>query len=318
MKRIINKDSLRCIVNESITNIILESVKDQMNFGIKGPIPLEPAESLCSDVNPSVLAKVDSGNREIPYRKIGDPMYFGGSKIWDAYTKYSSAMLNRADLGRKPVSFFVFLNKIRNGWKGGKLQYFELDGSYLIGTLRQGVFLCIYICPKDTRMSMFRLIKSVCEYNNVVFAITDDMAVMLDRLGCPKYDGPVMAKHMGHDCEKSVYGSTKEAAEKGAKLVNLFYKSSDLGKSVSDVFLQNPKLKALYDKNPNIVYDLMNEPIVTNLLMNNPQLVDFITKNPNVLSQISNDPIRGMLDFLIKYRDSLSAKSTMNERKNIK
>jgi hypothetical protein len=75
--------------------MLLEGVRDQMSFGIKGPIPVEPASSLCDDVNPDVLAMVDSGDRSIPRRMIGDTKYFGGTKVWDAYVKYSDAIDNR-------------------------------------------------------------------------------------------------------------------------------------------------------------------------------------------------------------------------------
>ena len=136
MKKKIDNNTLRALVNESVERMIYESLRDSMAFGIKGNIPLQPAQSLCDDVDPQVLAMVDSGDRSIPRGKVGDPQFFGGSKVWDAYQKYSVAISRRADLGRTPVSFFVFLNKIRRGWKGAPLQVYESNENYLIGTLR--------------------------------------------------------------------------------------------------------------------------------------------------------------------------------------
>ena len=243
MNTVINKNMLKSIVNESVESLLLEGVRDQMSFGIKGPIPVEPASSLCDDVNPDILAMVDSGNRGIPRRMIGDPKYFGGTKVWDAYVKYSDAITRRADLGRTAVSFFIFLKKIRHGWKGAPLQVYESNESYLIGTMRGGVFLCIYLCPKNVGIGMFKFIKEVCEYNNVVFAVTDDMADMLERLGCPKYEEAIMAKFRGSLHEKMVYGSTVEAANKGAKLLNLMGKSGQLGDILKNALQENPKLK---------------------------------------------------------------------------
>lgn len=318
MNTVINKNMLKSIVNESVESLLLEGVRDQMSFGIKGPIPVEPASSLCDDVNPDILAMVDSGNRGIPRRMIGDPKYFGGTKVWDAYVKYSDAITRRADLGRTAVSFFIFLKKIRHGWKGAPLQVYESNESYLIGTMRGGVFLCIYLCPKNVGIGMFKFIKEVCEYNNVVFAVTDDMADMLERLGCPKYEEAIMAKFRGSLHEKMVYGSTVEAANKGAKLLNLMGKSGQLGDILKNALQENPKLKELYDKDPDIVFKLINEPIITQCLMNNPQLVDFINGNPDIINQISLDPIKGFLNFLISYKNSMAATSGVNEckRKN--
>jgi hypothetical protein len=317
MKNIINRDVLKNIINESIKNILLEDARSQMNFGIKGPIPVEPASSLCDDVNPDILAMVDSGNRGIPRRMIGDPKYFGGTKVWDAYTKYSEAMLRRADLGRTPLPFFYFLKMVRDGKWGAPLHVYESDGSYLIGTIRQGIFLCVYLCPKNAGIALFKLVKEVCEYNNVVFAVTDDMGAMLERLGCPKYDGDVMARSRGHDCEKVVYGSTKEAAEQGAKLVNFMGKSGSLKKAVDDGLSQNPKVKEFLDQNPDLVYDVMKNPIIMQCLMNNPQLVDFINNNPEVLKQMADNPHEGFLKFLEKYKNMIST-SKMNKNKNKK
>ena len=297
---------------------MLEGVRDQMSFGIKGPIPVEPASSLCDDVNPDVLSMVDSGKRGIPREMIGSPKYFGGTKIWDAYMKYSNAITRRADLGRSAVSFFIFLRKVRMGWKGAPLQVYESNGNYLIGTMRNGVFLCIYLCPQNASIGMFKFIKEVCEFNNVVFAVTDDMGDMLERLGCPKYDNMVNARYKGRACEKVVYGSTKEAAETGAKIVNLLGKSGELGDVLKNTLQENPKLKELYDNNPQIVHKIINEPIIIKCLMNNPQLIDIIIKNPYVIQQIMINPIKGFFNFLMKYRANRMATNSINEDKNDK
>ena len=273
MKKQIDNNTLRALVNESVERMIYEGLRDNMAFGVNGNIPVQPAQSLCDDVDPQVLAKVDSGDRSIPRRKVGDPQFFGGSKVWDAYEKYSAAISRRADLGRTPVSFFVFLNKIRKGWKGAPLQVYESNENYLIGTMRGGVFLCIYLCPKNVGIGMFKFIKEVCEFDNVVFAVTDDMADMLERLGCPKHDGTVQAKFRGQMHDKMVYGSTQEAAERGAKLLGLMSKSDDIMNVIKDVLQQNPKLQALYSKDPDIIFKLMNNPKLLNAIVNNLSII---------------------------------------------
>ena len=314
MKTQMTEKMLEHIVYNSTIRLIQENLRGQMNFGIKGNIPLEPASTLCDDVNPQVLDMVDSGNRSIPMSKIGEPQYFGGSKVWDAYEKYSAAITRRADLGRTAVSFFIFLKKIRYGWKGAPLQVYESNENYLIGTMRNGVFLCIYLCPKNVGIGMFKFIKEVCEYDNVVFAVTDDMANMLERLGCPKHNDPVQAKFRGQVHDKMVYGSTQEAAEQGAKLLGLMGKTGKLGSTLKNAMLQNPKLKALYDQDPDIAFKLMNEPIITQFLANNPKIVDMFISDPTILQGMAKDPIRGFMGFLQKYLSKAST-SSINERK---
>ena len=65
MKKI-DKHTLRNIINETLGDMLLEGVRDQMSFGIKGPIPVEPASSLCDDVNPNVLAMLSAAPVNIP------------------------------------------------------------------------------------------------------------------------------------------------------------------------------------------------------------------------------------------------------------
>ena len=163
---------------------------------------------------------------------------------------------------------------------------------------------------------MFKFIKEVCEYDNVVFAVTDDMGDMLERLGCPKHDGIVKAKFRGEMHDKVVYGSTQEAAEQGAKLLGLMSKSGDLGGVLNTALQNNPKLKKLYDQDPDIVFKLMNEPIITQCLMNNPKLVDTMIANPDIMQSMSMDPIRGFVMFLQQYQKQLTP--SLNERKNRK
>ena len=139
---------------------------------------------------------------------------------------------------------------------------------------------------------------------------------MLERLGCPKHDGAIQAKFRGKMHDKMVYGSTQEAAEQGAKLLGLMGKSGDLGNAIKNALQQNPKLQALYNQDPGIVFKLMNEPIITQCLMNNPKLVDTIINNPSIIQQMSVNPVEGFLAFLQQYKKSLSP--SLNERKNRK
>ena len=292
MKTVINENTLKKIVYEASLSLLKEQLKNQMSFGIQGNIPLKNANELCKDVNPQVLAKCDDGSRSIDKKKVGDPQYFGNTEIWRVYQQYSAAITRRSDLGRTAVSFFVFLNKVRHGWKGSPLEYYESNGNYLLGIRKAGVFLCVYFAPKNVGLGMFKFIKEVCEYNNVVFAVTDDMADMLERLGCPKYDGTVTAKFRGHEAEKKIYGSTQEAAETGAKLVGLMGKSGDVNKNLQNIIDQNPKLASMLSKNPKELSKIMSQPIVLKALMNNPKLVDEFIANPQKIQQFINNPLK--------------------------
>lgn len=317
MKKIINEATLKHIIYEAAKTLIENNLRGQMSFGVNGNIPLQSAVDLCADVDPQVLAKVDSGDRSIPRSKVGDPQFFGDTEIWTVYQQYSAAISRRADLGRKPVSFFIFLNKVRNGWKGSKFEYYESNGNYLLGIRKAGVFLCVYLAPKNAGIGMFKFIKEVCEYDNVVFAVTDDMASMLERLGCPKYDGTVSAKFRGHTAEKQVYGSTQEAAEIGAKLVGLMGKSGDIAQNLQSVIAQSPELSAIYEKDPELITKLMADPTITQFLLNHPDIVDKFISDPSVAQNIASNPLEAFMSF-IKKKSPKTAGKLMNEMRRRK
>jgi hypothetical protein len=166
---------------------------------------------------------------------------------------------------------------------------------------------------------MFKFIKDVCEYNNVVFSVTTDLADMLERLGCPKWNNgeTIKVKYQGQFTDKKIYGSTQEAADEGAKLVQLMNKSKDINNGLTDLFSQNPHLQALYDKNPDIVNKFMTHPIVLKIMMNNPDIIQNFLDDPSVAQQKVSDPIMALKDYLLTRR-SKPATSTINEMKKRK
>lgn len=318
MKRIMTEATLKKIVYEAAMQVIRESVRSQMNLATKGPLPVKPTRELLNDIRPEVIDQVRQSKydntKKIPRRLVNTPDYFGGSLISKIYTQYGEAKVQRADLGRKPVGFFTFTGRLLDGFLGSPMCYYERDGSYLIGIMKTNVFICVYIAPKDTRMGMFRLIQEVCEYDNVVFAVTDDMASMLDRLGLPKYSEPVMARYEGKPIEKFVYGTTQETADKGAKLVGLMGKGKDIMGGLQSVVSQNSELQALYEKDPDIISKFMSDPMVLNFMIEHPDIIDKFIADPTVVQQMAADPVSALKTYLQKKRPNV-AQSTMNEMK---
>ena len=297
---ILNKNNIREAVKQIISDILKEDLRSQMNFGTEGNIPLEAAKSICSDVNPEVLKLCDDGKRSIPYSQIGKSEYFGNTEVWKAYQQYAMAISRRADLGRKPVSFFIFLNKIRNGWKGMPLQVYKSNGNYLFGISKSGIFLCVYICPRNVGVGLFSFIKEICKYDNVVFAVTEDMASMLERLGCPKHEGTVQAKFRGKMHDKMVYGTTQKTADIGAKLLGLFGETGINADKIKKAMQENPQLMELYRKHPDIVKKIAQNDTIIDMLVKNPQIISILIDNPKLVQSIVFNPIMGILQIANK------------------
>lgn len=287
MKRIMTEATLKKIVYEAAMSILESNIRNQMAFGTKGALPTIPTSTLFDDVPKKVVdafekAKNDRSAR-IPNKLLSTSGYLGNTLIWKIYQQYYAAMSRH----RNPVNFGTFYTKLKDGWMGGQLSYFEQDGNYLIGTERQGYFLCIYLAPKNVGMGMFKLIKEVCEYNNVIFAVTLDLANMLERLGCPKYNnGEILkVKHNGRMVDKQIYGSTQEAADKGAQLMGLFKESDNIKNKLKKAAISNPLLAMMAASNPQLVKNLMNNPDFIQKSIDDPTFIDKVIANPALINQ---------------------------------
>lgn len=318
MKRVITEATLRKIVYETV-NIVLENIRNQMSFGTKGPIPTKPTSNLDSDFPKEVkerFNRVAMGDKSarIDSRLLGKPEYLGNTLMWTMFQQYSNAMNRRADLGRHNVSFGTFYKKLIKGWLGGPMSYYESNGNYLFGIERAGLFICVYFAPKNAGMGMFKFIKEICDYDNVVFSVTLDLASMLERLGCPKWnDGEIIkVPHQGHLEDKKIYGSTQRAADEGAKLMQLMNKSKGINQNLTGLLSQNPNLQALYDKDPDIVNKFMTNPAVLKYMMNHPDVIQKFLDDPTVAQQAVANPTAALSQYLQKKRPK-AAQSTINE-----
>lgn len=283
MKKFITENRLRRIITEAVIDTLVEAqLKDLMKFGTKGNIPLFSAKELFKDVDPSIVQQFD----RIPYYMLNDPRYFGNSEVWQVYQQYSAAISRKS--GRNDVGFDIFMEKIMYNWMGSPIMCYANNGNYLLGIVKSGVFICVYFAPKSVGIGMFKFIQEICEFDNVVFAVTDDLGDMLEKLGCPKYDGTVPAKYRGQRTRKVVYGSTQEAAEIGARLVGLMGRSDDITSYIYAALRQNPQLQMLYQKNPSMVNDLLQNPDVINFLTSNPTIADEIINDPSTINKYIN------------------------------
>lgn len=324
MKRVITETTLKKIVYEAVNIILEDNLRSQMSFGTKGPIPTKPTSNLDSDFPKEVKERFNRaamGDRSarIDNRLLGKPEYLGNTLLWTMFQQYANAMNRRADLGRHNVSFGTFYKKLTKGWLGGPMSYYESNGNYLFGLERAGVFVCVYFAPKNAGIGMFKFIKEICEYDNVVFSVTLDLASMLERLGCPKWNNGEIIKvpHQGHLEEKKIYGSTQRAADEGAKLVQLMNNSKNINKNLIGLLSQNPNLQALYSKDPDIVNKFMANPAVLKYMMNHPDIIQNFLDDPTVAQQAVADPIAALSKYL-QMKKPKTAQSTMNETRRRK
>ena len=96
---------------------------------------------------------------------------------------------------------------------------YTIDGSHLFGFWIDNYFLACYFAPIGYS-GMAKLIKGICQYDNIIFAITQDMSPMLERMGVPKADKTHDAPWRGKVVTKDVFGTSQKAIEKGFEILD--------------------------------------------------------------------------------------------------
>jgi len=108
---------------------------------------------------------------------------------------------------------------------------FKVDDNYLFGMWVDGYFLSVYFCPAN-RMGMFRLVSEIAQYNNIIFAVTQDMSPMLEKLGIPKAEETHDAPWRRKVVTKDVFGTSQEAIKKGFEVLDRGVEMQNVEKEV--------------------------------------------------------------------------------------
>ena len=149
--------------------------------------------------------KKDSNDRFDDYEgteKITAKEWFKSSywmfKIWLNYAKAMSR--NKPDSVLYITNFFYYANQ-------PNVYYFEYKGNFVIGQINKGLFTPTHFAPDSLRGGV-ELIKELKKYDNVVFAVTEDLSKMLIKAG---FKTIPFSKHLvdfrGKDVMKTLLGS---------------------------------------------------------------------------------------------------------------
>ena len=122
--------------------------------------------------------------------------------------------------GKKANGFFSFVKFVCISKMGQKLRGFECNGNFLFGFWFNNVFISAYFAP-SSKIGMFQVIKAICQYDNVVFPVTQDLSSMLERLGVPKASETHSAKWRGKVVDKDVFGTSEHAMSVGLAALDL-------------------------------------------------------------------------------------------------
>ena len=241
---VLNETHIREIVSES-----LRCVLSELNVGVigrSGPITgsemVVPGQKFAKEYE--LLLKFFEKRRKNPNFSATIEQVFGDTEAYRVYKNYYNAMMSKE--GKKAISFSTWLKFVCKGKKGRPIMGFEVDGNYLFGLWIDGYFLCAYFAPNNP-MGMFRVVGGISQYNNIIFAVTQDMSSMLSRLGIPKASETHNAPWRGKTVTKDIFGTSQKAIEKGEQILDMSMKMKNGSKDI-----EMPKdaetLKALISK----------------------------------------------------------------------
>lgn len=112
------------------------------------------------------------------------------------FFQYATAIYN-PEKGKTPIGLNLFANKAFNS------SYVENKGSYIFGQHDGKIFLPTHFAPKS-KLSGFSLIKSLKDYDNVAFAVTQDLSPLLQKAGFSSFKEGVPVKFRGGEASKDI------------------------------------------------------------------------------------------------------------------
>lgn len=215
---IINETHIRKIVAESLRYVLSElSVGVIGRSGpIKGSDMFAPRKRFAKEY--ALVQEIFKKNQENHHYRVKLEKAFAGTEAFRAYQQYYNAMMSKE--GKQAVGFITWLKFLCEGKDGQPIMGYEVDGSYLFGLWIDGFFLCAYFAPNGFK-GMFKVVGGIAQYNNIIFAVTQDMSSMLERLGIPKADKTHDAPWRDQIVTKDVFGTSEEAIEKGFEILDM-------------------------------------------------------------------------------------------------
>ena len=210
---VINEEHIREIVENALNEILFEAV-DMGTIGGSGSLDdsnlIDPSKLFANELAMATI--IYMRGKQVDLDKV-----FGNTLAYKIYKNYRDAMLSKS--GKKARGFLGWLATLCMGNLGEKIMGFKDGDNYLFGYWTHGFFICAYFAPA-TPIGKFKIVKSICQFDNVVFPITQDMSPMLERLGIPKASTTHAAQWRGKMVTKDVFGTSQKAIDFGMKALD--------------------------------------------------------------------------------------------------
>lgn len=216
---VLTETHIRKIVSESLSKILME-------FDMGGAIGRSGHIMPGNMIDPSVefadelkrILDIKKKQEENPNFRYSIKREFGNTEAYKVWLNYYNAMMSRP--GKKALKFPMWLQFVCLGKRGQKIMGYEVDGSYLFGFWIRNNFIACYFAPVGYA-GMAKLLKGICQYDNIIFAVTQDLSPMLERLGIPKSDETCELPWRKKMVTKDVFGTSLKAIKMGFKILKI-------------------------------------------------------------------------------------------------
>lgn len=218
------------------------------------------------------LVKVRDEHGEVIKDKKGKPVYEKFPKRAVPFFKWIRGLISDRSLPQF-------------GGLPSKIYAFNVGDSYLFGYYNLGVFIANSYSGGQT--SIIRLLREICQYNNVVFAITLDMAPTLQKLGLYT-NGDVHKVVFGKKLVDKMTFTTNKDLLPFVDTINM-----DMGDDEEDeeeVPVQRGRRGRKKEIDAEKIKEIISNSGMINFLSKNPQLLDDILENEEVKNAILEKP----------------------------
>lgn len=216
---IINESHIRQIVSETVSRLMLEFDMGGA-IGRSGNITtadmIDPKELFAEELQ--MLMDAKKKKQENPNYVINPRHIFGKTRAYKIWQNYYTAMMSKP--GKRAVKFPMWLEFVCFGKKGQKIYAYAVDDSYIFGLWIFNHFIAAYFAPVGIT-GMGKVIRGICQYDNIIFAVTQDLSSMLERLGIPKADTTHAAPWQKKIVTKDVFGTSEKAIRVGFRILDL-------------------------------------------------------------------------------------------------
>jgi len=192
------------------------------------------------------------------------------------------------------ISFFHWIENLTQyrdidefGGLPTRILAYNIGNAYIFGYFNLGLFIANSF--SGTKADVFRIVREICQYNNIVFSVSMDLAGMLLGLGLYTNGDIHSTKFGGRTVRKMSLTTNKDLLG----VISKIDKRSDEFEKEREVRKQNQQITNNNDEKPvntDFLADIIKDKGVLNFALKNPKLIQSVFEDPKMQDKLNNNP----------------------------